>query len=161
VQVIFRALPTYDGDKHFGSSLAFDRPGRLFITLGERSDAPMRPQAQDLGSHMGKTIRSTPTDSVPSDNPFVGRRRPARDLVAGSPQRAGRGNRPQRRRLDHRARHARRRRDQPRSAGRQLRLAGHRLWHRIPRAADQRRVTAREGLEQPVYYWDPVIARAA
>ncbi|MGZ9114324.1 MAG: PQQ-dependent sugar dehydrogenase, partial [Brevundimonas sp.] len=38
VQVIFRALPVYDGDKHFGSSLAFDGAGHLFVTLGERSD---------------------------------------------------------------------------------------------------------------------------
>jgi glucose/arabinose dehydrogenase len=49
VQVVFRALPAYDGDKHFGSSLAFAPDGKLFITLGERSDRPMRPQAQDLG----------------------------------------------------------------------------------------------------------------
>jgi len=73
VQVIFRALPVYDGDKHFGSSLAFAPDGKLFITLGERSDRPMRPQAQDLGSHMGKTIRINADGSVPSDNPFVGR----------------------------------------------------------------------------------------
>ena len=40
VQVIFRALPTYDGDKHFGGALAFAADGKLFITLGERSDSP-------------------------------------------------------------------------------------------------------------------------
>ena len=73
VQVIFRALPAYDGDKHFGSSLAFAPDGKLFITLGERSDAPMRPQAQDLASHMGKTIRINADGTVPQDNPFVGR----------------------------------------------------------------------------------------
>ena len=72
VQVIFRALPVYDGDKHFGSSLAFAPDGKLFITLGERSDKPMRPQAQDPGSHMGKTIRINADGSVPADNPFVG-----------------------------------------------------------------------------------------
>ena len=70
-QVIFRAQPTYDGDKHFGSALAFGRNGHLFITLGERSDRPMRPQAQDLGSHMGKVIRINADGSVPTDNPFV------------------------------------------------------------------------------------------
>ncbi|MBU1520527.1 MAG: PQQ-dependent sugar dehydrogenase, partial [Alphaproteobacteria bacterium] len=72
VQVIFRALPVYDGDKHFGSSLAFAPDGTLFITLGERSDRPMRAQAQDLGSHMGKTIRINADGSVPQGNPFVG-----------------------------------------------------------------------------------------
>ncbi|MBU1345893.1 MAG: PQQ-dependent sugar dehydrogenase [Alphaproteobacteria bacterium] len=73
VEVIFRALPVYDGDKHFGSSLAFGPDGHLFITLGERSDAPMRPQAQQLNSHMGKTIRINADGSVPEDNPFAGR----------------------------------------------------------------------------------------
>nr|WP_314432862.1 PQQ-dependent sugar dehydrogenase [uncultured Brevundimonas sp.] len=73
VQVIFRVQPTYDGDKHFGSSLAFAPDGKLFITVGERSDKPMRPQAQDLGSHLGKTIRINADGSVPQDNPFVGR----------------------------------------------------------------------------------------
>ena len=70
VQVVFRALPVYDGDKHFGSSLAFAPDGKLFVTLGERSDKPMRPQAQDLGSHMGKTIRINADGSIPSDNPL-------------------------------------------------------------------------------------------
>ena len=73
VQVIFRALPAYDGDKHFGWALAFAPDGKLFLTLGERSDKPMRPQAQDLGSHMGKVIRINADGSVPQDNPFVGR----------------------------------------------------------------------------------------
>lgn len=72
VRIIFRALPVYAGDKHFGSSLAFDPAGHLFVTLGERSDKPMRPQAQDPGSHMGKTIRINADGSVPADNPFVG-----------------------------------------------------------------------------------------
>lgn len=73
VRVIFRALPIYDGDKHFGGALAFAPDGKLFLTLGERSDRPMRPQSQDLGSHMGKVIRINADGSVPQDNPFVGR----------------------------------------------------------------------------------------
>ena len=73
VQVVFQVKDTYDGDKHFGSSLVFGPDGKLYITIGERSDKPMRPQAQDLGSHMGKTIRINADGSVPSDNPFVGR----------------------------------------------------------------------------------------
>lgn len=73
VRVIFRAQPTYDGRLHFGSRLAFGPDGMLYITLGERSDKEIRPQAQDLGSHMGKTIRITPSGETPPDNPFVGR----------------------------------------------------------------------------------------
>jgi aldose sugar dehydrogenase len=73
VQVILRATPTYDGDKHYGSALAFAPDGNLFVTVGERSDAPVRGQAQDLGSHYGKTLRIRPDGGAPADNPFVGR----------------------------------------------------------------------------------------
>lgn len=72
VQVIFRALPTYEGTKHFGSRLAFGPDGKLYITTGERSDAPMRKYAQRLDSHLGKILRLNPDGSVPDDNPFVG-----------------------------------------------------------------------------------------
>jgi glucose/arabinose dehydrogenase len=72
-RVIFRAMPSYGNHMHFGSRLAFGPDGNLYITLGERSDAPMRPYAQRLDSHLGKIIRIRPDGSVPSDNPFVGR----------------------------------------------------------------------------------------
>jgi glucose/arabinose dehydrogenase len=36
------------------------------------ADAATRPQAQQLGSHLGKIIRIAPDGSVPRDNPFVG-----------------------------------------------------------------------------------------
>ena len=71
VEVIFRAMPTYDGDLHFGSRLAFGPDGMLYITTGDRSDAPMRHHAQELDNHLGKTLRVAPDGSVPIDNPFV------------------------------------------------------------------------------------------
>ena len=71
VEVIFRAQPTYDGDLHFGSRLAFDEGGRLYITTGDRSDAPMRQHAQRLDGHLGKVLRINPDGSAPADNPFV------------------------------------------------------------------------------------------
>ena len=73
VQVIFRALPSYENSMHFGSRIAFDKGGQLFITLGDRSDARMRKYAQDLTAHLGKTIRINPDGTVPSDNPFAGK----------------------------------------------------------------------------------------
>lgn len=72
VKVIFQAKPAYNGGAHFGSRLAFGPDGMLYITLGERSSLEIRPQAQHLDSHMGKTIRIAPDGSVPKDNPFVG-----------------------------------------------------------------------------------------
>ena len=73
VQVIFRAAPAYDGDKHFGSRVVVGPDDTLYVTLGERSDTRMRPQAQRLDSHMGKIVRIRPDGSVPDDNPFRGR----------------------------------------------------------------------------------------
>ena len=73
VRVIFRAVPTYDGTLHFGSRLAFGPDGMLYITLGERSDPSTRPLAQHMDADLGKIIRIAPDGSVPKDNPFVGR----------------------------------------------------------------------------------------
>lgn len=159
VQVIFHALPTYDGDKHFGSALAFDRQGHLFITLGERSDAPMRPQAQDLSSHMGKTIRLNADGTVPSDNPFV-------DRAGALPEIWSLGHRNMQGvaiapngdiwTVEHGTR-----------GGDEINLDRAGLNYGWPDAAYGVEYrggpinagnTTREGTEQPVYYWDPVIA---
>ena len=158
VQVIFRAAPTYDGDKHFGSSLAFDNAGHLFITLGERSDARMRPQAQDLGSHMGKTIRINADGSVPADNPFVDREGALPEIwslghrnvqgiaIAGDEVWT----------VEHGTR-----------GGDEINLDRAGLnygWPDVAYGVEYRGapindgVTASEGTTQPVYYWDPVIA---
>jgi aldose sugar dehydrogenase len=72
VRVIFRAMPTYDGDKHFGSRIVFGADGNLFVTTGERSDKEMRPQAQQMDSHMGKLLRITPDGATAPGNPFIG-----------------------------------------------------------------------------------------
>lgn len=160
VQVIFRAQPTYDGDKHFGSSLAFAPDGTLFITLGDRSDAPMRPQAQDLGSHMGKTIRVNADGSVPADNPFVGRQGALPEIWSlGHRNMQGIAVQPGTGAIwtnEHGTR-----------GGDEINLdraglnygwpgAAYGIEYRgAPIAGAQTQV---EGTEQPVYYWDPVIA---
>lgn len=71
VRVIFRSMPTYDGDKHFGSRLLFGPDGMLYMTLGERSDLATRPQAQQMNSHLGKLLRLTPDGAPAPDNPFA------------------------------------------------------------------------------------------
>jgi aldose sugar dehydrogenase len=72
VRVIFRALPSYANNMHYGSRLAFDDDGKLYITTGERSDRQTRPYAQRMDSHLGKVMRINADGTVPSDNPFVG-----------------------------------------------------------------------------------------
>jgi glucose/arabinose dehydrogenase len=73
VRVVWRQRPTLDSDKHFGSRLAFARDGSLFVTTGERFISEGRAQAQRLDSALGKVIRIRPDGSVPTDNPFSGR----------------------------------------------------------------------------------------
>jgi len=71
VEVIFSQKPKVQSQQHFGSRLVFDNDGYLFITLGERSQAQFREQAQQLNSHLGKIVRIRPDGTVPDDNPFV------------------------------------------------------------------------------------------
>jgi aldose sugar dehydrogenase len=71
VKVIFSQKPKLRSNAHFGSRLVFDGNGHLFVTLGERSKAKTRGQAQKLNSHLGKIVRLTEEGQVPSDNPFV------------------------------------------------------------------------------------------
>ena len=69
VKVIYRQEPKVDTENHFGSRIAFDGQGHLFISQGERT---LRPMAQDLGKLQGKLVRLNLDGSVPADNPFVG-----------------------------------------------------------------------------------------
>lgn len=70
VQGIFEAKAWTRGAGHFGSRLAFDRDGHLFISVGERQ---IMKDAQRLDTHQGKIIRLHDDGRVPADNPFVGR----------------------------------------------------------------------------------------
>ncbi len=70
VRVIYRQVPKLKGPNHFGSRLAFDASGHVFISQGERNE---RALAQDLDKLQGKLVRLKLDGSVPADNPFVGR----------------------------------------------------------------------------------------
>ena len=159
VRVIFRAMPTYDGDKHFGSRLAFGPDGKLYVTLGDRSDKPMRPQAQRLDSHMGKILRLNPDGTAPEDNPFVGQRDALpeiwslghRNVQAAAFDADGRLWD-----VEHGTRGGDElnRIEKGKNYGWPVQAYGVEYSGTpIPGA-----VTRREGMEQPVYYWDPVIA---
>ncbi|MEM0908771.1 MAG: PQQ-dependent sugar dehydrogenase, partial [Pseudomonadota bacterium] len=157
--IIFRQTPAYRGTKHFGSRLAFAPDGTLFITTGERSDSRVRGEAQNLNSGLGKVMRINPDGSVPADNPFVGQagvqpqiwsyghRNPQSAVVTAAgdlwtvehgPRGGDELNRPK--------------------AGlnygwpvitRGVNYSGSRVGDGLVEAP---------GMEQPIYYWDPVIA---
>ncbi|MFG1208765.1 PQQ-dependent sugar dehydrogenase [Xanthobacter flavus] len=71
LDVIFRQQPAVSGGNHFGSRLVFAPDGMLFVTLGERFNH--MDKAQDLSTTLGKVVRIAPDGSIPADNPFVER----------------------------------------------------------------------------------------
>lgn len=69
--VIYRALPAYRGTLHYGGRILFDKEGHLFVSTGERSDRVTRPQAQELNSALGKVLRITTHGKPAPGNPFI------------------------------------------------------------------------------------------
>ena len=159
VKVIFRVQPTLDSVQHFGGRLVFAPDGALFVTLGERSKLPGRVQAQDLASDFGKIVRINRDGSIPKDNPVVGKpgARPEnwsyghRNVLAAALDAKGRlwesEMGPQ--------------------GGDELNLvvkAKDYGWPTITYGEEYTgapigaAITQQAGMEQPVYYWDPVIA---
>lgn len=70
--VIYRATPAYKGTLHYGGRILVGQDGNLVISTGERSDLVTRPQAQSLNSGLGKVIRITKDGQPASGNPFTG-----------------------------------------------------------------------------------------
>ena len=160
VQVIFRSLPAFNGEHHFGSRLAFGPDGMLYITTGERSASQMREHAQRLDGHLGKVLRIRPDGSVPEDNPFVGQQ-------GAVPEIWSRGHRNvQSAAFDPQGRlwtveHGTRGGDElnliEKGANYGWPLQAYGIEYNgnplpgVPQPADS-------AISQPVYYWDPVIA---
>ncbi len=157
VQVIYRQHPKVEGTSHFGSRLVLNPDGTLFVTQGDRGDYAKR--AQTLSSGIGKIVRINTDGSVPDDNPFVGRTR-ARDEIWSYGHRnvQAAALHPESGQLwtvEHGAK-----------GGDELNHpeAGKNYgWPVITYGVDYSGAkigvgTSREGMEQPVYYWDPVIA---
>ena len=73
VAVIYKADPAYNGVLHYGGRVLFDKSGNLFLSTGERSDLQTRPQAQMVNSALGKVLRLTKDGKPAPGNPFVGK----------------------------------------------------------------------------------------
>lgn len=160
VTIIYRALPAFESTLHYGSRIVFDKEGNLFVSTGERSDIRSRPQAQQLNSALGKIVRITKDGQPAPGNPFIGRT----------------GTKPEIYSYGHRN-----------VQGLAINPATGDLWNGEfgPRGGDEINlvkpgkdygwptitygieysgekigggITKKEGMEQPVYYWDPVIS---
>jgi glucose/arabinose dehydrogenase len=159
-QVIFRAVPYFDNSMHFGSRIVFDKNGNIFVSTGERSDLATRPKAQLLDNGYGKVIHITPEGKPVPDNPFIG-------VTGAMPEIYSYGHR--------------------NAQGLAINPETNELWlsEMGPRGGDELNlieagknygwavitygleyngnpvgegITQKEGMEQPVYYWDPVLS---
>lgn len=72
VRVLWTSGPRFDGAGHFGSRIAFDRSGYVYVTTGDRQQYPSDDIAQRRDNTIGKIVRLQGDGSVPGDNPFVG-----------------------------------------------------------------------------------------
>ena len=72
-QVIYQATPAHKSNLHYGGRILFDKTGNIFVSTGERSDIVTRPLAQDVNAALGKVVRITPAGEPAPGNPFEGR----------------------------------------------------------------------------------------
>ena len=155
VRVIFRQKPAWQSSAHFGSRLVFDNDGMLFVTTGDRYQA--RELAQDVGTHIGKVLRINPQGGAAEGNPVTKGGQPevwsyghrniqsaalAPDGSLWTVEHGARGgdelNQPQ--------------------PGRNYGWPVISYGVEYSGRAIGDGLTAHEGMEQPAYYWDPVIA---
>jgi glucose/arabinose dehydrogenase len=152
VKIIFQQDPAYASTMHFGSRLVFDRGGNLFVTTGDRYSA--RNEAQNPANHLGKVIRITADGKVPADNPKLEGWRPEIWSIGHRNGQAA-ALHPESGKLwtvEHAAR-----------GGDELNIpekGKNYGWPIITYGRDYSGAkigegTAKAGLEQPVYYWDP------
>ena len=151
---IFVQQPPSPTPMHYGSRIVFDADGNLFVTTGEHSSRAERVLAQDVGTTYGKVLHLSP-DGVPvGDSPLplgiwsLGHRN-----MQGAAIHPGTGDLWT---IEHGP-----------AGGDELNrpLAGRNYgwpvisygenYNGTPVGAGR---TAAKGMEQPVYYWDPVIA---
>ena len=153
--VVFRQKPEYASDMHFGGRIAFVRDGSLFITAGER--AYLRDEAQNPSHDLGKVIHINADGSIPADNPklpgwapevwSIGHRNPQAAAIHPVSGKLWT--------VEHGAR-----------GGDEVNvpLPGRNYgWPVITYGRDYSGAkigigTQKDGMEQPLYYWDPSIA---
>lgn len=156
VEVIFRQQPTFAGGEHFGSRLAFDRAGALFVTTGDRLH--LRSLVQKTDNTIGKVIRITDDGGVPPDNP---------KLESWLPEIWSIGHRNLQGATIHPAtgqlwtvEHGAKGGDELNhpQAGRNYGWPDVTFGHEYSGEPIGAGISAKEGIEPPVYYWDPSIA---
>jgi glucose/arabinose dehydrogenase len=160
VTVIYRATPSYDGTLHYGGRVRFSKEGHLYLSTGERSDMETRPQSQDLNSGLGKIIRITTNGDAAPGNPFAGNNKARAEIFSfGHRNVQGIAFHPVTGDLWETE-------FGPRGGDEINRVQPGKNygWPTITYGIEYRgdkigdAIQKKDGLEQPVYYWDPVIS---
>ncbi len=159
VKELFRMNKLTRNGQHFGSRIAFAPDGSLFFGIGDRGE---RERAQDLHDHAGAILHINADGSIPADNPYRGG-------TEGLPEIWSKGHRnPQGIAIDPKdgtlltAEHGARGGDEVNNP-----QSGHNYgWPVITYGKDYSGAeigegTAKDGFDQPIYYWDPSIAPGA
>lgn len=158
--VIFRATPALKSSLHFGSRLAFGKDGYLYVSTGERSILEGRAQAQRLDAGLGKVFRITKDGKPAPGNPFEKKEGAMPEIYA-----YGFRN-PQGLVFDPYTNQLWEAEFGPRG-GDEINLvqAGKNYgWPDITYGIEYSGekvgpgIQQKEGMEQPVYYWDPVVS---
>lgn len=159
-EVIYEATPAHKSVLHYGGRILFDKSQHLIVSTGERSELETRPLAQSLETALGKVLRITTDGKAVAGNPFVGQGKARAEIYSYG-----------HRNVQSLAWH-------PETGE---------LWEAEfgPKGGDEvnriipgknygwpvisygmeyagekigEGITQKEGLEQPVYYWDPVVS---
>lgn len=159
-EVIYHQRPSMASRAHFGSRLVFGRDGTLFITQGDRAIDAGRDLVQRLDTLIGKVARINRDGTIPKDNPFVGRE-------GALPEIWSIGHRNVQSAALHPStgdlwivEHGTRGGDEINIVERGKDYG----WPTIAYGIEYRGgtirggITQQDGMEQPIYYWDPVIA---
>ncbi len=159
VQVIYHQGPSLSSTAHYGSRLNFLKDGTLLITHGERSITEGRMQAQRMDGLLGKVARINADGSIPKDNPFVGRADTREEIFSI-------GHRNIQSAIIHpvtgelwEVEHGTRGGDELNIVRKGKDYGWPTVAYGIEYAGPPITggITQKEGTEQPLYYWDPVI----
>jgi len=160
--VIFRAKPSLPRTlaANQGGRIAIGRDGNLFVTIGDRSGSPPWDMAQRLDTDLGKIIHITPDGAPAKDNPFIGK-------TGALPEIWSIGHRSEEGlTIDPATGQLWENENGPRGGDKLIKVeAGQNYgWPEYVHGIDYpgetigKGVVEIEGTQQPVYYWDPVIA---
>src|SRR5579863_593683 len=165
-KVIFRARPAMPSKRLGGKSggrIAIAPDGSLFVTIGDRSDSPPWDVAQRLDTDLGKIIHITPEGAPAPDNPFIGKAGVLPEIWAyGTRSQEGLAFDPRTGRLWE-TEHGPRGGDELNIIEKGKNYGWPVIVHGIdyPGTVIGQGITHKEGMEEPAYYWDPVIAPRA